>query len=77
MPIILHANIQTVAFHGIDTIAVYVQVHIANGFPAMAIFGLVDKSVAEPNERVRKAITSIGFFCLHSGSRSIWHLPMY
>ena len=56
----MHANIQTVAFHGIDTIAVDVQVHIANGLPAMAIVGLADKSVAESKERVRAALTSIG-----------------
>ena len=60
MPIIIHANIQTVAFRGIDTIAVDVQVHIANGLPAMAIVGLADKSVAESKERVRAALTSIG-----------------
>ena len=56
----MHANIQTVAFRGIDTIAVDVQVHIANGLPAMAIVGLADKSVAESKERVRAALTSIG-----------------
>ena len=56
----MHANIQTVAFRGIDTIAVNVQVHIANGLPAMAIVGLADKSVAESKERVRAALTSIG-----------------
>ena len=56
----MHANIQTVAFRGIDTIAVDVQIHIANGLPAMAIVGLADKSVAESKERVRAALTSIG-----------------
>ena len=56
----MHANIQTVAFRGIDTIAVDVQIHIANGLPTMAIDGLADKSVAESKERVRAALTSIG-----------------
>jgi magnesium chelatase family protein len=60
----MHANIQTVAFRGIDTIAVDVQVHIANGLPAMAIVGLADKSVAESKERVRAALTSIGLSLL-------------
>jgi magnesium chelatase family protein len=60
MPIIIHANIQTVAFRGIDTIAVDVQVHIANGLPAMPIAGLADKPDAESKERVRAALTSIG-----------------
>ena len=42
----MHANIKTVAFRGIDTIPVEVQVHVANGLPAMAIVGLADKAVA-------------------------------
>ena len=43
----MHAAITTVAFRGIETIPVEVQVHIANGLPAMAIVGLADKAVAE------------------------------
>ena len=56
----MHASIKTVAFRGIDTIPVEVQVHIANGLPAMAIVGLADKAVAESRERVRAALASIG-----------------
>lgn len=56
----MHSNIQTVAFRGIDTIAVDVKVYISNGLPAMAIVGLADKSVAESKERVWAALTSIG-----------------
>ena len=56
----MHAAISTVAFRGIDTIPVEVQVHIANGLPAMAIVGLADKAVAESRERVRAALGSIG-----------------
>ena len=56
----IHASIKTVAFRGIDTIPVEVQVHIANGLPAMAIVGLADKAVAESRERVRAALASIG-----------------
>ena len=56
----MHANIKTVAFRGIDTIPVEVQVHVANGLPAMAIVGLADKAVAESRERVRAALASIG-----------------
>ena len=56
----MYANIQTVTFRVIDTIAVDVQIHIANGLPTMAIVGLADKSVAESKERVRAALTSIG-----------------
>ena len=56
----MHASIKTVAFRGIDTIPVEVQVHLANGLPAMAIVGLADKAVAESRERVRAALASIG-----------------
>ena len=56
----MHAAVTTVAFRGIDTIPVEVQVHIANGLPAMAIVGLADKAVAESRERVRAALGSIG-----------------
>lgn len=57
---IMHASIRTVAFRGIDTIPVDVQVHVANGLPSMAIVGLADKAVAESKERVRAALASIG-----------------
>ena len=56
----MHVLIQTVAFRGIDTIPVNVQVHIANGLPAIAVVGLADKAVAESRERVRAALSSIG-----------------
>ena len=56
----MHTAISTVAFRGIDTIPVEVQVHITNGLPAMAIVGLADKAVAESRERVRAALGSIG-----------------
>ena len=56
----MHALIQTVAFRGIDTIPVNVQVHIATGLPAIAVVGLADKAVAESRERVRAALSSIG-----------------
>ena len=56
----MHALIQSVAFRGIDTIPVNVQVHFANGLPAIAVVGLADKAVAESRERVRAALSSIG-----------------
>ena len=56
----MHASIKMVAFRGIDTIPVEVQVHVANGLPAMAIVGLADKAGAESRERVRAALASIG-----------------
>jgi magnesium chelatase family protein len=56
----MHAQIHTIAFRGIETIAVTVQVLIANVLPAVAIVGLADKAVAESRERVRAALASIG-----------------
>jgi magnesium chelatase family protein len=56
----MHALIQTVAFRGIDTIPVNIQVYIANGLPAIAVVGLADRAVAESRERVRAALSSIG-----------------
>ena len=56
----MHALIQMVAFRGIDRILVNAQVHIANGLPAIAVVGLVDKAFAESHERVRAALSSIG-----------------
>ena len=56
----MHALVQTIAFRGIDTIPVAVQVHIANRLPTIAILGLADKVVAESCEHVRAALSSIG-----------------
>ena len=46
----MHASIKTVAFRGFDSILVELQLHVANGLPAMAIIGLADKAVAESRE---------------------------
>ena len=56
----MHANLHTIAFRGVETINVSVQIHLANGLPAMRIVGLADKAVAESRERVRAALASIG-----------------
>ena len=37
----MHTSIRTVAFRGIETVPVEVQVHVANGLPSMAIVGPV------------------------------------
>jgi magnesium chelatase family protein len=50
----------TVAFQGIDALAVDVQVQLASGLPAFTIVGLPDKAVAESRERVRGALGAIG-----------------
>ncbi|MEG9884196.1 MAG: YifB family Mg chelatase-like AAA ATPase [Hyphomicrobiales bacterium] len=54
------ARVNTVAFQGIEAIAVDVQVQIASGIPAFTIVGLPDKAVAESRERVRSALTAVG-----------------
>ncbi|MGB1107914.1 MAG: YifB family Mg chelatase-like AAA ATPase [Parvibaculales bacterium] len=54
------ANIQTIAFQGVDAVPVEVQVHLAPGQNAFNVVGLPDKSVAESRERVRAALSAIG-----------------
>lgn len=50
----------TVAFAGIETIAVDVQVQMASGLPAFSVVGLPDKAVSEARERVRSALSAMG-----------------
>lgn len=52
------ANIQTIAFQGVDAVPVEVQVHLAPGQNAFNVVGLPDKSVAESRERA--ALSAIG-----------------
>lgn len=54
------ARIHTVAFQGIETKDVSVQVHLANGMPGFSIVGLADKAVAESRERIKAAFHSMG-----------------
>lgn len=54
------AQLRTLAFEGIETTDVEVQVHIAAGLPAFTIVGLPDKAVGESRERVRVAIQALG-----------------
>ena len=55
----MRAQIHTITFRGIETIAFTVQICIANGLPAMAIVGLADKVVAESRKRVPAALAPI------------------
>ena len=50
----------TVAYIGLDAVAVDVQCQIAPGMPAFVVVGLPDKAVAESRERVRAALSAIG-----------------
>ncbi len=54
------ARINTVAFQGIEPLAIDVQVQITTGMPCFSIVGLPDKAVAESCERVRAALHSLG-----------------
>jgi len=54
------AEINTVAFAGIDVLPIQVQVAIAGGLPTFTIVGLPDKAVGESRERVRAALHAIG-----------------
>ncbi len=54
------AHIATVAFQGIDVLAIDVQVQMAAGLPSFAIVGLPDKAVGESKERVRAALNALG-----------------
>jgi magnesium chelatase family protein len=54
------ARINTIAFRGIDTLDIDVQVHMANGLPTFTVVGLPDKAVAESRERVRAALGALG-----------------
>ncbi len=54
------ARINTVAFQGVETLDIDVQVHMANGLPTFTVVGLPDKAVAESRERVRAALGALG-----------------
>jgi len=54
------AHVSTVAFEGIETISIDVQVQLTGGLPAFNIVGLPDKAVGESKERVRSAIYALG-----------------
>ena len=54
------ARINTVAFEGIGTRAVDVQVQATPGLVTFAVVGLPDKAVAESRERVRGALHALG-----------------
>ena len=54
------ARITTVAFQGIDALAVDVQVLISPGKVSFQIVGLPDKAVAESRERIHAALHASG-----------------
>ena len=54
------AHVNTVAFFGVEALAIDVQVQVAAGMPAFHIVGLPDRAVGESRERVRAALQAIG-----------------
>lgn len=54
------AHVGTVAFEGIATTPIDVQVQVVGGLPRFIIVGLPDKAVGESQERVRAAIHALG-----------------
>eukprot|EP01037_Dinobryon_pediforme_P011687 gene11687-11776_t len=53
-------KIATVAFHGVSTQEVTVEVQMSSGLPAFNIVGLADKAVAESRERIRASFHHLG-----------------
>src|SRR5271167_2005306 len=54
------ARVSTLAFEGVETRPVDVQIQIASGAVVFNIVGLGDKAVAESRERVRAALIASG-----------------
>jgi hypothetical protein len=69
------AHVATVAFNGVETTEVDVQVQIAPGLPAFTIVGLPDKAVAESRESGRRCTRS-GCPCRRRRSSSISPPPI-
>lgn len=55
------ATVHTRAQLGMDAPEVSVEVHVANGLPALAIVGLPETAVKESRDRVRAALVNSGF----------------
>ncbi len=54
------SRVRTIAFEGIEAVAVDVQVMVAPGKMGIQIVGLGDKAVAESRERVQAALHASG-----------------
>ncbi|MCS6778651.1 MAG: YifB family Mg chelatase-like AAA ATPase [Geminicoccaceae bacterium] len=59
-PAITMARVRSIAFVGMETAEVEVQVHVAAGLPAFTLVGLPDKAVGESRERVRASLSALG-----------------
>jgi len=54
------SRVSTIAFQGIEAVAVDVQAQFVSGQVQFHVVGLADKAVAESRERVRAALHAIG-----------------
>lgn len=54
------AHVHTIAFNGLSTLDVDLQLQISSGMPSFTIVGLPDKTIAESKERVRAALNTMG-----------------
>ena len=54
------ARVNTIAFNGLNTLDVDLQLQISSGMPVFNIVGLPDKTIAESKERVRAALNTMG-----------------
>ena len=54
------ARVNTIAFNGLATLDVDLQLQICAGLPSFTIVGLPDKTIAESKERVRAALNTMG-----------------
>ncbi len=59
-PALTMARVRSIAFVGMETAEVEVQVQVAAGLPAFTLVGLPDKAVGESRERVRAALNALG-----------------
>ncbi len=59
-PALTMARVRSIAFAGMDTAEVEVQVQVSAGLPAFTLVGLPDKAVGESRERVRAALSALG-----------------
>ncbi|MDO4162570.1 MAG: YifB family Mg chelatase-like AAA ATPase [Pseudomonadota bacterium] len=56
----MQAHVNTIAFNGLETLDVDLQLQISSGIPVFNIVGLPDKTIAESKERVRAALNAMG-----------------
>ena len=59
------SHIKSIAFSGLNTLAIDVQVHVHPGIYYFAIVGLPNKTVGESKDRIRSAFSALGLSLPH------------